>query len=748
LDLGLLIDGINYPGVQVSAPTFGQNTGFDVGNFGINPFDNIAYGPEGLPTYDPGILDTIYESRFLDIYLGLRPTDINVAGGEFVGPYESHAPEELVPGSEFDTLDFRVYTRPGSDWDNNGHGFAWKITKWVYNSTTAYTQSFDNIVTAPVQVRVTNQTQGRDLVQDVEYTIDWVNNVVTIVPSVSSPPADNGDTLVISVFGIGGGNQLYRNVFNGADVGNFLNIPVADAEIFDMAIFVNGTLITDYTYSAGTNLSTNIVFATTYTSTDEINVTAIGETDGSLPYTWSTPQTQYFNSYGQLDYMLDNSMSGTNIPNLIVEINGIRARPPEGAFYIADGSSGYALPNRGGYSLALVSDNDVLVYVDNQKQTLGVDYIVEPYTGDDTRYVDFTTAPPVGSQVLISVITKADYVVYDDGSSVDNYQLVFRTTGGFYPQNGDVVSVTSWNNTVQQSIVTLLWQGSVIVNDFQLGRVVTDPTRMWVTRNGNRIFYGDDYLISGEELIVSGGPIDNATVIVAQLFTDSVVPEAMEFRIFQDMRGVQATYRMTPDTTTTLVQQLFKDQDIIYVADANALTQPELEANIWGVITINGERIMYRERDTNNNTVSSLLRGTAGTAVAEHDADSIVYNIGRGNLAPDEYQDRAVYTNTLADGTTTTFSAPNIDLSALTLSFAEQAILVYVAGIRMYTGYTVNSVAPATVTFNVAPTAGYEVSILVRQGFGWYQPANGQPSNGQALQITQTDAARFFREQN
>jgi hypothetical protein len=782
LDLGLLIDGITYPGVQVSAPTFGQNTGFDVGNFDVNPFDNIAYGPEGLPTYDPGILDAIYESRFLDIYLGIRPTDINVVGGEFVGPYESHAPEELVPGSEFDTLDFRVYTRPGSDWDNNGHGFAWKITKWVYNSTTAYTQSFDNILPSPVQVRVTNQTQGRSLVQDVAYTIDWVNNIVTIVPSVSAPPAANGDTLVISIFGIGGGNQLYRNVFNGADVGNFLNIPVADVEIFDMAIFVNGTLITNYTYSAGINNSTDIEFADTYTSTDEINITAIGDTDGSLPYTWSTLQTQYFNSYGQLDYQLDNSMSGTNISNLIVEINGIRARPPEGAFYIADGSSGYALPNRGGYSLALVSDNDVLVYVDNQKLNLGTDYIVEPYTGNDTRYVDFTTAPPVTSEVLISVTTKANYVIYDDGSSIDNYQLVFRTTGGFYPQYGDVVSVTSWNNTSQQSIVTLLWQGpvtegavvnepfdstgfdtgnvsndpgsfdytegvQVVVNDFQLGRIITDPTRMWVTKNGNRIFYGDDYLISGEELIVHGGPIGTTTVVVAELFTDSVVPEAMEFRIFQDMRGIQATYRMTPDTTTALTQKLFKDQDTIYVVDANALTQPDLQANIWGVITINGERIMYRELNINNNTVSSLLRGTAGTAAAEHEVDSIVYNTGRGNLAPAEYQDRVVYTNTLADGTTTTFSASNIDLSALTLSFAEQAILVYVAGIRVYTGYTVDSVAPAAVTFVTAPPAGYEVSILVRQGFGWYQPANGEPSDGQALQITQTDAARFFREQ-
>jgi hypothetical protein len=754
-----------------------------VGNWDVNPWDNIAYGPEGLPTYDPGILDTIYESRFLDIYLGIRPTDINVVGGEFVGPYESHAPEELVPGSEFDTMDFRVYTRPGADWEFDGHGFAWDVAKWIYNSSIAYTQSFADIITNPVQVRLTNQTQRRDLTVGKDYSVDWVNDIVTIIPSISAPPAANGDVLVLSVFGIGGGNQLYKNSFNGADVGNFLNIPVADAEIFDMAIFVNGELINNYTYVAGTNNTTDILFDTTYISSDEINVTAIGSTDGSLPYTWSTPQTQTFVSYGQLDYALDNSMSGTNIANLVVEINGIRARPPEGALYIADGSSGYALPNRGGYSLGLVADNDVYVWVNNERLTLGSDYIVEPYTGSDTRYVDIFVAPSIGSEVLISVITKANYIISDDSSSLDNYQLVFRTSGGFYPQYGDIVSVTSWNDTAQQSIVTLLWQGPVIegvvvnepfdstgfdagtvtndpgsfdytegiqvtVNDFQLNRIVTDPTRMWVTKNGSRIFYGDDYLVIGQQLVLHGPAIGVTDVVVAQLFTDTIVPEAMEFRIFQDMRGVQATYRMTPATTTILVQPLLKGQDIIYVDDAGTLTEPNLAINVWGIITINGERIMYRELDLNTNTVSSLMRGTAGTAVADHAVDSIVYNLGQGNLAPAIYQDRIVYTNTLADGSTTTFTAANIDLSELTLSFAEQAILVYVAGLRVTTGYTVDSIAPATITFDSAPKNGYEVSIRVRQGFGWYQPANGNPSDGQALQVTQTDAARFFRGQN
>jgi len=782
LDLGLLIEGITYPGVQVSAPTFSQNTGFDVGNWDVNPFDNIAYGPEGLPTYDPGILDTIYQSDFRDTYLGLRATDINVVGGEFVGPYESHAPEELVPGSEFDTMDFRVYTQPGADWQNDGHGFNWRSVNWVYNSVTAYTQSF-NIIRNPVQITVTNQTQQRDLAQNIAYTVDWVNNTVTIIPSISAPPAADGDVLTINVFGLGGGNQLYKNSFNGADVGNQLNIPVSEVSIFEMVIFANGTLIHNYRYRPGANNTTDIVFGNTYTSTDEINITAIGGTDGSELYSWSTPQTQYFVSNGRLEYQLNNSMSGTNIPNLVVEVNGIRARPPAGAYYIADGSSGYALPNRGGYDVALVQYNEVLVYLNDRLLSYGLNYTLDSYTsGNNIRYVDFNIPPAAGSQILIAVTTKADYVVYDDSSSINDYQLAFRTSGGFYPQTGDIVSVTSWNDTAQQSIVTLLWQGPVTqgvvanepfdstgfdvgdvtgesgsfdytagvqisANDFELNRYVSNPTRMWVTKNGRRLFNNVDYSISKGQLILTNGVIGVTDVVVAELFTNSVVPEAMAFRVFQDMRGTQATYRIAAQTTTTLVQPLSQDQDIIYVANAGALTQPNLDTNIWGVITINGERIMYRVLDTTTNTVSSLLRGTAGTGVADHATGSIVYGTGRNNLAPVEYQDHIIYTNTLANGSTKTFFAPNINLSALSLSFAEQAILVYVAGIRVYTGYTIDSVDPATITFDTAPAAGYEVSIRVRQGLGWYGPGI-KPTNGQALQVTQTDAARFFRGKN
>jgi hypothetical protein len=62
------------------------------------------------------------------------------------------------------------------------------------------------------------------------------------------------------------------------------------------------------------------------------------------------------------------------------------------------------------------------------------------------------------------------------------------------------------------------------------------------------------------------------------------------------------------------------------------LTLPNLSAGVFGIITINGERISYRNRNLANNTLTGLRRGTAGTAAADHPVTSEVYDLGIGNL--------------------------------------------------------------------------------------------------------------------
>jgi hypothetical protein len=424
LSLPLLIDGVNYPGVQVTAPTFSQNTGFDVGNFDINPFDNIAYDAVGRPTYDPAILDARYSSSYLDIYLGVRATDINVDGGGYIDTFSSYAPEELIPGSVFDTLDLRVYTRP---------------------------------VTIAV-------------------TVDTVT-----------------DTFV------------------------------APTGAMEVVVTVNNIVLrptTDYTYA-----------------------------------------------------------------------NGI---------------------------------------------------------------VTLTAVPAVGSQIVV---------------------------------------------------------------------LESDPE--------------------------SAG---------------------LAFRIFQDMRGLQTTYRITPNTTTVLAQDVVITDDIIQVDDARGLPVPNLPANIWGVITINAERIMYRVLDLETNTISGLLRGTAGTAVADHAYGATIYNMGRDNLLPAAYQNYVVSNSQLGDGTNTTFMADDIalaysenydmlpfDIGNLTgqpgsydyglPAISDSAAEVYVGGIRVQTGYTITQVSPVVVVFDTAPPDGVDVTILVRRGVTWYQQGVDPltPSNGEPLQVTETVPAQFFR---
>jgi hypothetical protein len=778
LDLAQLIPGIAYPGVQITGVAFNQNTGFDIGNFDINPFDNISYGPEGRPTYDPGILNAIYESFYGTpttgpIPTGTSATDINVDGGEYVDTYSSHAPEELVPGAEFDTLDFRVYTRQGSDWLFNGHGFKEEALSFVYDATEPPV-SYAGLVPYPIQLVVYNESLGLELVPGINYSVNWVEQTIEILTGVAS-----GETVAMYVYSIGGGNQLYRNTYIGNQIANNqVLVPVNYNEIIEFAIFVNGISINNFTYTAVGN-KTQVNFGSTYSATDYISLTAMGATtgqDGSTvyDYSWSTAVKQTIVADGStLTFDIDNSVEYTNPVNLVVTVNGIRVRTAACVEYYGDGSSAFLLPTRLGFSEALIANNEVLVYINDIPQTYGTDFELEPWTGDH-RQVVFTQTPEPQDRILIGVITNAQ-------ARVNGSTLYFDPTQGVVPVLNDIIEVTTWNDTRQQDILTQLFVGPVDTtiavtegyddtvydaasasftagsfdyasnpiiqtNNFVLQRTAMDPSRLWVTLNGIRQFYGTDFTIAGgNEIVLASGVINAADTLIVTEFTNSVVPEAMAFRVFQDMRGLQSTYRITNSTTTVLTQDLEINDDVIYVADASKLDQPDVEANIWGSVTINGERINYRVRDLATNTVSSLRRGTAGTAAADHSTGSLVYSIGAGEYLPQQFQNYVETNYFLADGSTTVFTADNIEFNLGDTALAQAAVEVYVGGSRVTTGYSITAVAPVVVSFDTAPGSGYGVTILVRRGVTWYAPGAGTPSNGQPLQDTETQAARFLR---
>lgn len=776
LQLPLLIDGVEYPGVQVSGPTFNQNTGYDVGNFDINTFDNLSYGPEGLPTYDPAILDAIYESPYLDPFLGTRATDINVDGGAYIDTYSSFAPEELVPGAEFDTLDMRVYTRPGSDWAENGHGFLTYGQAVLVDSVPAVFnfQSWYDQVPYLVSGALFNRTTNVGLLPGVNYTVNWNTREFTVTSGITV-----GDALQGVAYGLGGGNQLYREIYDGDKIGNSVTIPVAYNELQEIVVWVNGQPYTTLTYTSGPNNTTVVTFATTFTDENVVTLYAFGPTtiDGELiDYSWSAPVTQYIVSDGVTTlFELTNSLEYTNPATLVVGLNGKRLRTAANIEHYADGSSAYLLPTRLGFSQALISDNEVLVYVNDVPQTLGVDFIVEPFDGTD-RQIIFTTLPGEGQHILIAVTTQTQARITGGQS------LFIDTTQGVVLTAGDIITVATWNDTRQQNIITTVYVGPVssgatvqegydetdfdtaninfepgsfdyaegiIVtnNDLILARSDTIPSRLGVTLNGFRLFYGEDFTVDNGEIILaeSIGVLDPSDIVMITEFTNSQVPNAMAFRIFQDMRGIQATYRITTNSTTTLAQNLSSSDDVIYVNNVTNLPTPDIANNIWGVITIGGERIMYRAIDIENNTISSLLRGTAGTAISAHSAGAYVYSLARDNIMPAEFQNYIDSNTFLADGSTREFVATNIEFDGTDSTIEVAAVEVYVGGTRITDDYSVTASAPVVVEFNSPPADGSEVVILVRRGVTWYAQGDGTPSDGVALQDTNTDAARFLR---
>ena len=112
---------------------------------------------------------------------------------------------------------------------------------------------------------------------------------------------------------------------------------------------------------------------------------------------------------------------------------------------------------------------------------------------------------------------------------------------------------------------------------------------------------------------------------------------------------------------------------------------------------------------------------------------------------PAEFQNYIVSNTFVGNGATEGFEATNISFDSTDSVLPVEAVEVWVGGTRITDGYTITSSAPVGVEFDSPPAAGVEIVILARRGVNWYQPGDGTPSNGVALQDTNTEAARFLR---
>jgi len=134
--------------------------------------------------------------------------EYTVKGDPFQAGY---GPEEMVPGIVTDQLTMIVNTRAGTNWPATQYahvGYNVVSTEYEYNVDNEY--SFDEIVQDPAYINVFKVVDGTSitLYDTTDYTVDWVNKVVSLN---FNKKLIAGQELRIDVYEVGNGDQLVKS---------------------------------------------------------------------------------------------------------------------------------------------------------------------------------------------------------------------------------------------------------------------------------------------------------------------------------------------------------------------------------------------------------------------------------------------------------------------------------------------------------------------------------------------------------
>lgn len=150
-NLEQLVPGVTYPGPVVKGTSFKLSPLFGR-NFDIAAFDPVQYRSDGMALLSSTAYDVALYSMYSNVALGTSPEDIITNGGQYVDTYHSRAPEELVPGITYDTLDMRIYTKI----NGNANIVAYRIFDNMMDDPAYYRISSANATTLSANLSITD----------------------------------------------------------------------------------------------------------------------------------------------------------------------------------------------------------------------------------------------------------------------------------------------------------------------------------------------------------------------------------------------------------------------------------------------------------------------------------------------------------------------------------------------------------------------------------------------------------------
>jgi hypothetical protein len=670
-DLELLQKGTGYLGTKVDGPNFDQDPGFDSANFDVIGFDNFEIDSDGLAVLAG--LDTIFRGidfgnpgyegdEFVapgyaalgyiqDLDLGIDPVSIQVDGAGFVDTYNSHNPEELIPGRVYDTLDMEVYTHASNDFEADGNAMEIRYTSFTDDTGT-----------------VTNFQYGRidKSADDFEYLVVYKNaervynftiNFATKSVVLTSPLVAT-DILHVYAYGQTGEKMVgeYTYEGDGTTVSFVLsNIPSLTQQ---SVVFVDG--VESNPTIGEQDDRTVITFATPPVNGAHIHVFTFNQaTTRDAPSKIKLQTTTL--TAGTYTYSLDNTVNYAQpySANTVVEIDDVRLRPANSKYHAADGSTvQFNIATTAGETV-IVNPGDIGVAVIQRatNTTLNAVRNVDYTATAGDAFITMLTAPADGDTVIVYNRASAEYTISGDGTEI-------TIDGGVSFSSSSTMRVNTFANHDPLRMQTIVHVGqgtgsttvidefdevgfdsagfdrsSVVgtVGTYDLDRTVTNVNNFWVTVDGARLHPGD-YITNGTSIqmsLATQATITGTSVVVITHISENQIQPSVGFRIFQDMNGNVEYLRMCKDATTSVTQQAVVSDTKIYVKDASVLPLIDGNSEYPGVVFIGGERITYWEINTTDNYITKLRRGTLGTAVVQRITPGfLVVDGGRDQYLP------------------------------------------------------------------------------------------------------------------
>ena len=742
---------------------------------------------ELIPADDDGVL-TPTDDRTLDsivkgglftkdgLYasaLGSAPSDINVDGDEMVSPTTSYAPEEVVPGQIFDTLDIKVYTSPES-----GVPFITEKSYLGNGSTTTFSIGEYPGTLASVTVAVDGVVKkvSLDGSTAADYTVDVAAKTITF----TSAPANNS-IITTKVFAISGQNYRVLDQYTGdgstvefvTSIREDFNIDSTASEIY---VTKNGLPTTAFTsaVSSGSSFSNSltITFAEAPGTGDFIQIAGFQKSGTSRSVAQIRAEDlTYDGSTTTLPMSFPPGSVSPFHALTIVELDGKVLRGPDTTYYVGDGTT-YSFGVTSGLSDGSTVDPAKVITNKNQIEvTYNGRRLVEGTVAQQGNYeVDLATqtvhlqgtGAVDGDVVAITTLVDKHYTI-DGGDS--SSALVLDTAqiaaDGHTLTDGSVLRVTTFNNALGTKVRREVLEGRPS-GIHELYYTPLNSSYMYVWLNGEQLAQGFDYTLSGSTITISGKTITSSDRLDVMYFALENATGSVGYRIFKDMINRTFYKRISKTNTTTLTQTLATDATEITVADGTVLADPQtvidldgstVSSIIPGVIFVDKERIEYFTKT--NNSLGQLKRGTLGTGIKEHGSGTEVVDASGTQTIP--YVD-TVHTDTFTgDGSTATFTTTQtltstLNQSAPATGIPADQIDIFIGGQRLLMlsedGSTINySITGNNVTLTTVPDNGVQIKILHKKGQVWYTGSDGNPADGRGLQGSTTQQARFIADE-